>query len=138
MTRKNCPRHPAITLTVLFCFALNSALAPLWVSKATARDDELHQHILVAGAPGALGKSEWDHPAFEIRGVFAKEMREEADGEFIIINPTQEADSPNRALGRHERRRGLAAHLFSEPTTQPTKADVFHDFRELWQSPRFC
>ena len=25
-----------------------------------------------------------------------------------------------------------------QPTNQPTKADVLYDFRELWQSPRFC
>jgi hypothetical protein len=25
-----------------------------------------------------------------------------------------------------------------QPTTQPTKCDVLYDFRELWQSPRFC
>jgi sulfatase maturation enzyme AslB (radical SAM superfamily) len=25
-----------------------------------------------------------------------------------------------------------------QPTVQPTESDVFHDFRELWQSPRSC
>ncbi len=67
-----------------------------------AREDELHQDILVAGAPGVLGKSEWDHLAFELRGVFANgEVREESEGDlaFITIKPSQDADSPIEKWG---------------------------------------
>jgi hypothetical protein len=67
-----------------------------------ARDDEIQQDILVAGAPGVLGKSEWDHLHFELRGVFAQgEIREESDGDlaFITVTPSQDADSPIKAWG---------------------------------------
>jgi hypothetical protein len=67
-----------------------------------AREDELHQDILVAGAPGVLGKSEWDHLAFELRAVFANgEIREETEGDlaFITIKPSQDEDSPIEAWG---------------------------------------
>lgn len=67
-----------------------------------AREDELHQDILVAGAPGVLGKSEWDHLAFEIRAVFADgEILAESDGDldFITLNPSQDADSPIKEWG---------------------------------------
>jgi len=67
-----------------------------------AREDELQQDILVAGAPGVLGKPEWNHLALEMRAVFANgAIREESDGDlsFIIINPSQDADSPIRVWG---------------------------------------
>jgi hypothetical protein len=80
--------------TRLGFFSLNKAFK--------AREDELHQDILVAGAPGILGKSEWDHLAFELRGVFAKgEIRDESEGDlgFITITPSQDADSPIKKWG---------------------------------------
>jgi hypothetical protein len=62
-----------------------------------ARDDEISQDILVAGAPGELGKPELNHLSFELRGVFAEgdvEWDTEGDFEFITLKPTQELDSP--------------------------------------------
>ena len=38
--------------------------------------------------------------------------------------PTEDMDPPYNFL--------------SQPTTQPTKCHVFHDFRVIWQSPRCC
>jgi hypothetical protein len=100
------PTSPDLTLLELNPVDANlieTRLSFMPLEKAfNARKDELHQDILVAGAPGVLGKSEWDHLAFEIRGVFAKgEIREESDGDldFIIIDPSQDADSPIKEWG---------------------------------------
>src|SRR5271157_975597 len=51
----------------------------------------------------------------------------------------------NRVLHRQAGSRAFGRHLrtedtdpLSQPTIQPTKCDVSHDFRELWQSGLSC
>jgi hypothetical protein len=96
-----CPTSPDLTLLELNSVDANRiesrlSFAPL-DRGFKARDDEIHQDFLVAGAPGALRKSEWNHLAFELRAVFASgEIYEESidDLGFLTITPTQDADSP--------------------------------------------
>jgi hypothetical protein len=96
------PTSPDLTLLELHPVDANrieTRLGFMPLNRAFEAEEDEQQDILIAGAPGVLGKTEWDHLAFELRGVFAKEMREEVDGEFIIINPIQEADSPIKDWG---------------------------------------
>jgi hypothetical protein len=100
------PTSPDLTLLELNPIDANrieTRLGFVPLSKAfNAREDEIYQDILVAGAPGVLGKSEWDHLAFELRGVFANgEIREESEGDlaFIAIKPSQDAESPVKGWG---------------------------------------
>jgi hypothetical protein len=103
---KLTPISPDLTLLELNPIDANrieTRLGFVSLSRAfNAREDELHRDILVTGAPGVLGKSEWDHLAFELRAVFANgEILEESEGDlaFITINPSQDADSPIKEWG---------------------------------------
>jgi hypothetical protein len=108
------PVDAKLMSTRLAFVALNKAFKP--------REDELHQEILVMGAPGVLGQSEWDHLAFQVRGVFASgEIRQESEGDlaFITITTPQDAVLSVRS-GLFGQKGGVfqnasRKHLFSTP-----------------------